>query len=146
MGPGLLRLMKAGLTGFVLGYLLALFLSQSVWLEMHLNLGMAVPTVTLGFILTASKKKVLLRFHVFLLLQAAAVLATLFLYRFDPGALRMIPACLFREGCGLASLSLLGSNLLIGFILLAGNGIWIRDEIRRREIQRPDYRREDRNP
>jgi len=120
-----ITLLKGGLLGFVLGYLLASLLGRSVWLEMRFNLGFAIPVCTLACIFVSLWKRITIRYSVFLFLELLSVAIFFFIYPFKMGALLVIPACLLREGCFLGSLNLSVINLVLGLILLAGNVVWI---------------------
>ncbi len=124
-----INILKAGLTGIVLGYLLALLLGRSVWLEMRFNIGLVIPGFTLLCILLSFWKRITLRYSVFFILELLSVAASLLIYRFESGALLVIPACLFREGCSLSSVSLGTINIILALILFAGNFIWMFYEI-----------------
>lgn len=125
----LINLLKAGLFGVVLGYLLALLLGCSVWLEMRFNLGLMIPGCALGCVFLYLWKRITIRYSIFLFLELLSLIVFFLIYRFKPEALLVIPACLFREGCSLAVISLNFINIFLGFILFAGNFIWIFHEI-----------------
>lgn len=123
-------LLKAGLFGFVLGYLLAFLLGRSVWLEMRFNTGLVIPGAAAGSMFFSLLKKIKIRYPVFLLLQIISILVFFLLYPFEISTLTIIPGCLFREGCRLTSLGLPWINMILAFLLLAGNVIWIFHEAR----------------
>ncbi len=120
-----IRLLKAGLLGFVLGFLLALWSARSVWLEMRFNIGTIIPATVLGCMLLSFCKRVRIRYSIFLFLQVIWVVVFFLIYPFETDALATIPACLLREGCLLAFVSLSWINLVLALILLAGNIIWM---------------------
>jgi hypothetical protein len=120
-----ITLLKGGLSGLVLGYLLALLLGRSVWLEMRVNIGLAIPVCTLACILFSFWKRTTIRYAIFLFLELSLVVTFLFLYRFELDAFLVIPACLFREGCHLNFAGLGFINILLAVILFAGNFLWI---------------------
>ena len=120
-----ITLLKGGLSGLVLGYLLALLLGRSVWLEMRFNIGLAIPVCTLACILFSLWKRITIRYSVFLFLELLSVATFLFIYRFELDAFLIIPACLFREGCSLNFVGLGFINIILAVILFAGNFIWI---------------------
>jgi len=101
-----ITLLKGGLSGFVLGYLVALLLGRSVWLEMRMNTGLAIPVCTLACVLFSLWKGITIRYPVFLLLELLSGATFLLIYRFEMDAFLIIPASLFREGFRLSSVSL----------------------------------------
>jgi len=122
-------LLKAGFLGGILGYLLALFLGRSIWLEMHMNTGRMIPGFGLFGILFSFWRRFTVRYEAFLLLELISVATSFLVYRFESGAVLIIPACLFREGCGLTSVSVYTTNIILGATLFAGNLAWIFEEI-----------------
>ena len=118
-------LLKGGLSGGVLGYVLALLLGRSVWLEMHMNTGLMLPGFALLGMLFSFWRKFNLRYTTFLLLELISATASFLIYRFEWGALLVIPACLLREGCHLTSVSVYTANIILGAVLFAGNLGWI---------------------
>jgi hypothetical protein len=124
-----INLLRACLFGTVLGYLLGLILSRSVWLEMRFNLGLMIPVCTLACMFLSTWKRITLRYSVFLFLELLTVVTFLFICRLELDALLIIPASLFREGFSLTMISLDFINIILGFILFAGNFIWIFHDI-----------------
>jgi hypothetical protein len=124
-----INLFGAFLFGIVLGCFLALILGRSVWLEMRFNLGLMIPVCALVCMLLSHWKRVTIRYSLFLFVELLLLIAFFLICRYEPGALLVIPACLFREGCSLTSLSLDSINIVLGLILFAGNFIWIFHEI-----------------
>ena len=124
-----ITLLKGGLSGFVLGYLLASLLGRSVWLEMRFNLGFAIPVCSLACILVSLWKRITIRYSVFLFLELLSGATFLFIYRFEMDALLIIPASLFREGFRLSSVRLGLINTILATILFAGNFLWILSRI-----------------
>ena len=116
-----MRIVKTGFVGFLVGLLLAALLSQSVWLEMRIHVGKLIPWVTVVSIFLGLRKKVDSSFLVVLLLQGVLLLTFLFVYHFQWGALRVIPASLMREGIYLTGLSLQQANVVLVLLLAAGN-------------------------
>ena len=132
-----ITLLKGGLSGFVLGYLVALLLGRSVWFEMRMNTGLAIPVCTLACILFSLWTRVTIRYSVFLLLELLSGATFLLIYRFEMDAFLIIPASLFREGFRLSSVSLGPINTILAIILFAGNSLWIfsrSSEPQRREV------------
>ncbi len=121
-------LFKGALVGFTLGLGLALVASAWIWLEMRVNLGLLIPLAAFfGGALAAAKRKApsYLLFAATQCLLGAALLARC---GFDPGAFRIIPVCLFREGIGCTSWGLdSAGSLLAGFFIVA-NLLWISHE------------------
>ena len=120
-----ITLLKGGLLGFVLGYLLASLLGRSVWLEMRFNLGFAIPVCSLACILVSLWKRITIRYSVFLFLELLSGATFLLIYRFEMDAFLIIPASLFREGFRLSSVRLGLINTILATILFAGNFLWI---------------------
>jgi hypothetical protein len=125
----LINLLKGGLLGIVLGYFFALLLGRSVWVEMRFNLGLIIPVCTLACMLLFLWKRVCIRYSFFLFLELSSLIAFFLIYRFEPDALLVIPACLLREGCHLTWVSLYSINIVLGSILFTGNLVWIFHEI-----------------
>lgn len=116
-----MRIVKIGFMGFLVGFLLAVLLSQSVWLEMRIHVGKLIPWVVVILTFLGFRKKVNASFSVVLLLQGCLLLTFLVVYHFQWGALRVIPASLMREGLYLTRLSLEQANVLLVLTLAAGN-------------------------
>jgi len=125
----LINLLKGGLLGIVLGYFFALLLSRSVWVEMRFNLGFIIPVCTMACMLLFLWKRVWIRYPFFLFLELLLLIVFFLIYRFEPEALLVIPACLLREGCRLTSVSLYSTNIILAAILFAGNLVWIFHEV-----------------
>ena len=90
-----ITLLKGGLSGFVLGYLVALLVGRSVWLEMRFNTGLAIPVCTLACMLFSLWKRITIRYSIFLFLELLSIATFLLIYRFELSAFLIVPACLF---------------------------------------------------
>jgi hypothetical protein len=104
-----------------LGLLFSLLSASWVWLEMRVNTGLMIPVVTLVCIAMAVLKGNIFSYKVFLFVQILPVIAFVALYGFDPVALRVVPACLFREGFHMADMSMDVANIILIVILIGGN-------------------------
>ena len=120
-----MRIVKIGFVGFLVSFLLALLLSQNVWIEMRIHVGNIIPWLVLLFIFRDMRKKLDASFRLVLLLQGLFLLAFLAVYQFQWSALTVIPATLMREGLYWTSLSLQKANVILVLILAAGNLAWI---------------------
>ncbi len=123
--------MKIGFVGFLVSFLLALLLSQNVWLEMRIQVGKLIPWLVLLCIFLGLRKNVNAGFPAVLLLQGVLLLTFLVVYQFQWSALTVIPATLMREGLYLASLSLRKANVVLVLILASGNVAWLIDHFRK---------------
>lgn len=119
------RLFKGLMFGLIAGYLLAFLLGQSVWLEMRVNVGWAIPAMTLIGMALFSWWKNEPSYGWFLLLQVTTLAAFFWIYSFSLAALPVVPACLFREGYSLGTADIGMMNVIISSALLAGNGGWL---------------------
>ncbi len=117
--------LKAGLTGLVAGYCLALVLGRSVWLDMRVTTGHVIPIFVACFVLSIPVRKRPVRLIPFLLLELLAAALLFSAYGFSSAALLIVPAGLFREGFHLNSLSLLKIDLFLLCFLGAANAVWI---------------------
>ena len=117
--------LKAALTGFAAGYALALVLGRSVWLDMRVNIGHAIPVSVASFLLFSGMKKRGAGLAPFLLLQLLSASLLFFTYGFDGATLLIVPAGLFREGFHANALSLPKIDLFLGCFLGAANAVWI---------------------
>lgn len=104
-----------------LGLLLSLLSASWVWLEMRVNTGLMIPVVTLVCMAMAVWKGNIFGYRIFIFFQILLMIAFVALYGFDPVALRVVPACLFREGFHMADMSMNVSNIILVAILVAGN-------------------------
>ena len=120
-----MRIVKIGFVGFLVSFLLAVLLGQSVWLEMRVRVGMVIPWFVLLFIFWGLRKRLRTTFFSVLLLQGVLLLTFLVAYHFQWGALTVVPATLVREGLYLTSLGLRQANVVLVLILAAGNAAWL---------------------
>jgi hypothetical protein len=119
------RHLKSALIGLVLGYSIALVLGRSVWLEMRLNLGHAIPVSIVFFVLLSARRRRPMRLALFLIFEIVAAVVLFSTYGFNSTTLLIVPAALFRDGFHLNFLSLLQINLLLLCLLGTANAVWI---------------------
>ncbi len=86
------------LIGLVSGYFLAFLLGQSIWLEMRLNIGWALPFMTTSGAVFFAWRKISLAYGWFFTLQTVTFALLFGFYGFATGPLLIVPACLLREG------------------------------------------------
>ncbi|MEI8172690.1 MAG: hypothetical protein WCH07_04300 [Deltaproteobacteria bacterium] len=109
-----------------LGFLLGLLSASWVWLEMRINTGLMIPSVTLVCLAIAAWKGNIFNHRIFLFSQILLMIAFVLLYGFDPVALRVVPACLFREGYQMMNMPLDTANSILVAILIGGNAFVFR--------------------
>lgn len=119
------KLWKGLLFGFIAGYLLSFLLGQSVWLEMRVNIGWALPLMTIIGVAFFAWRKMELKYGWFLLLQIVTLVVFFSFYGFFWGPLVVVPACLLREGFFVDSADIMVVNIIQLSILLAGNIWWL---------------------
>jgi hypothetical protein len=122
--------LKAALTGLVAGYCLAFVLGRSVWLDMRVTIGHALPISLASFVLVLNVRKRPVRLIPFLLLELLAVSVLFATYGFSSSTMLIVPASLFREGFHLNSLSLLKIDVFLLCLLGAANAAWIYQVVR----------------
>lgn len=115
---------RYGFTGFLAGLLLAIILSQWVWLEMRVSLGLIVPVGIVIGAVTGAFARSSNGLWGLLVPETAVAGLLVFLYRGDLAALTVIPAALLREGIFWPQLSLRAVNIVLVFLLAAGNLVW----------------------
>ncbi len=113
--------LKGFFTGMTVGLLLALLSASWIWLEMRMNTGLMIPIMTLVCLAMAVWKGTIFNYKIFLFSQLLLAITFVFIYGFDPVALRVIPACLFREGFLMADMSLDNANIIIVAVFFGGN-------------------------
>ncbi len=119
------QFLKAAATGMVVGFICAFLLGSSVWLEMRVNVGHAIPAFMAISVFYAVLKRRTVKLAYFLLLEALALFIALTVYGFSFPVLLIVPAALFRDGFHLASVSLQGIDLFLLCSLGAVNVGWI---------------------
>lgn len=119
------RVFRLAYSGLVVGYSAAMLLGTSVWLEMRFTVALLIPLCSLMALIAALKLDGSNRW-LWILPQLMAVISFFGVYGIDPGAMLVIPAVLLREGFGLGLLSLSQANLLLVFVVLVGNSLWLR--------------------
>ena len=117
-----------------MSFLLALLLSQNVWLEMRIHVGKLIPWLMLLYILWGFRKNVNVGFPAVLLLEGVLLSTFLVVYQFQWSALTVIPASLMCEGIYLASLSPWKANVVLVGILAAGNVAWMIEHVRKTAV------------
>ena len=126
------NILKGGLAGMLLGFILALLSASWVWIEMRINVGLMIPSMTLVCMAVAAWRGSIFDMGTFLIFQLILLITFLSLYGFDYVALRVVPASLFREGFRAADMSLYVANIILVAILGSGNIIMFgRASIRR---------------
>jgi hypothetical protein len=113
--------LKGFFTGMTVGLLLALLSASWIWLEMRMNTGLMISVMTLVCLAMAVWKGAIFNYKIFLFSQVLLAIAFVFIYGFDPVALHVVPACLFREGFQIADISLDNANIIIVAVLFGGN-------------------------
>jgi hypothetical protein len=124
--------LKAAFVGLLAGYLVALWLSQWVWLEMRVNLGAVIPGGILIAVLLALWTRMSLPCSLMLALEVTLAVSFVAIYGWRRDALWSIPACLFREGCHVGLLGIDVINMMLGIFVLGANGGWLITECRRK--------------
>lgn len=119
------RIIRFGFMGLILGCLSAVILSQWIWLEMRVNVGLLIPAGTLigavtGVFFRGNSRVWGLFVPELFLAGTMAVI-----YGGDLGALTVIPAVLLREGLFFPELSLQNINIILVLILIVGNLYWL---------------------
>lgn len=106
-----------------LGFLLALLSASWVWLEMRINTGLMIPSATFVCLAMAAWKGNIFNYRNFLFSQILLMIAFVLIYGFDSVALRVVPACLFREGFPITFMSIDTANVVLVAILSGGNAL-----------------------
>ena len=115
-GQKIIGIITRGFAGFLAGLILAILLGHWVWLEMRLNVGLAIPLCTILFILAGLGGGGFV-----FLLDAVLVVVFLSLYGFRAGAAAIVPATLVREGFLASHPSLGWVNVILGILFSVGN-------------------------
>lgn len=115
------NMLKGSLAGMLLGFILALLSASWVWIEMRINVGLMIPSMTLICMAVAAWKGSIFSAGTFLIFQLILLIIFLLLYGFDYVALSVVPASLFREGFRAADMSLHVTNIILVAILGGGN-------------------------
>ena len=105
----------------VFGMILSLVLSHFVWIDMRINTSILLPLSIFawtgaGIFLKKTPPAVLV-----LILQTGLAFSLIYTCGTDIGAWAVLPAVLTREGLFLKFMSLSFINLILVFLLLAGN-------------------------
>jgi hypothetical protein len=107
--------------GMTAGFLAVMLLSQWLWLEMRINISLALPLLTLaGMILAIYIQKSISAVPA-VAAQVLGLLIFLWLFDFNFQAIRVLPAVWIREGFGLDFLSAPRINLMTAGLIFAGN-------------------------
>ncbi|MDR3630974.1 MAG: hypothetical protein P4L42_11615 [Desulfocapsaceae bacterium] len=118
-----MKILQSAFAGLVAGLILSLLASRSIWLEMRINTGLLLPLAAVCTILTgfpARRKR-----SCILGLEVLLVLLLLVTYGFDPRALLVVPAALFREGFFLQACDSRSINGILAGCLILGNSLLI---------------------
>ena len=107
--------------GMVLGFVVLMLLSHSLWLEMRMNTALVLPLcAAAGFIISFySPKRV--PPGVVVCLQGCVIMLILFNYDFDFGAIAVMPAIWLREGFLIHSLDIREANGVLAAVMIFGN-------------------------
>jgi len=117
--------LKALMAGLVVGHSLAFILGRSVWLEMRVNIGHAIPVAVICFVLFAVRKRRSIGLGLFLFLELLAASLLLTIYGFTLSTVLTVPAAFFRDAFHLNAMSVqsIGSFLLC--LMGMGNVLWV---------------------
>jgi hypothetical protein len=117
--------LKAAFTGLVIGFVFSFLLGRSVWLEMRVNIGHAIPVFLAISVFSFVLRRRPVRLASFLFLEALAVVLVFILYGFSFSTVLIVPAALFRDGFHLGFMSLQGINRFLLCSLGTVNVCWI---------------------
>ena len=98
-----------------------MLLSHSLWLEMRINTALVLPLFTVGGFMGSFFYRNNVPPCVLLFLQGCALLLVLLNYRFDFGAIAVMPAIWLREGFLLHSLEIREANFVLTVMVICGN-------------------------
>jgi hypothetical protein len=124
--------LKAALTGFAVGYSLALLLGRSVWLDMRVNIGNVIPACVACSLLISAAGKRSFRFRSFALAEIVALAILFSVYGVNMPVVGIVPASLFREAFHVGFLSLPFVNVLLSVVMVTANVIWLYYDVRGR--------------
>lgn len=121
MTLGMKRKLTFTYLGMVSGFVVLMLLSHSLWLEMRINTALVLPLFTVGGFMGSFFYKKNVPPCVLLFLQGCALLLVLLNYRFDFGAIAVMPAIWLREGFLLHSLEIREANFVLTVMVIFGN-------------------------
>ncbi len=119
----IVRVGKFLFLGLFFGYLTALILSRSIWLEMRVNTSMAIFIFTVLGGMIGLWKNLHLQKKWFWSIEILIIIMFYLIYR-DFGAFMVIPAVRFKEAFFLGSLSLHQANAILILLMVIGNVLW----------------------
>jgi|GEM_PF-681720 len=120
-----MKILQYAFTGLLGGLILALLASRSIWLEMRVNTGILLPLTIACAVASRSLFRRDLPFRAVCGLEALLIFLLLAFYRFDPRALLLMPASLFKEGFFLHAVSIRTVNGILSLLVISGNGLFI---------------------
>lgn len=129
----LVGVLKFAFVGLVVGYILAMGLTNWTWLDMRLNVALSLPIGVAAGGLTGLSGTPARGARLVLISEGMLLAGLVILYGKDPGAFFVIPAVLLREGFKLVTLSLPQINILLIVVLIVGNALWFLQEPNRRK-------------
>ena len=116
---------RTAFVGFLFGYLLAILISCSIWLEMRLNSGIVIPLSTGIFLLIGSPYCKALNFKRLMGFECFVIILFMVRYNFQLESLPVVPAILLREGTSMNFISIGQINMILVLIIFIGNLAWI---------------------
>ncbi|MDF2678339.1 MAG: hypothetical protein K0Q97_2689 [Bacillota bacterium] len=109
--------------GLIWGYMIALFLSRSTWLEMRFNTSLSILAMTLLGVVIGFIKNINVKKRWFFISEILLIMLLIATYK-DFSALAVIPAIKFKEAFFLNFLSLFQANIVVILLLIVGNILW----------------------
>ncbi len=109
--------------GLIWGYMIALFLSRSTWLEMRFNTSLSILSMTLLGVVIGFIKNINVKKRWFFISEILLIMLLIATYK-DFSALTVIPAIKFKEAFFLNFLSLSQANIVVILLLIVGNILW----------------------
>lgn len=113
--------LKSIFAGFLAGSIIAIILTQWIFLEMRGNIAIAIPLSTLGGVVFYRFSRIEFQIKFVVFLELVFGLFVFLLYNFSFESYSVIPASMFRDGFYLNSLSLKEINIIIILILGIAN-------------------------
>jgi hypothetical protein len=119
------RFLRSAYMGMTAGFLVVMLLTQWLWLEMRVNISLALPLSTLAGLLFPVFFKKAPGAGEALIAQLLCILIFFYFFNCDIQALWVVPATWFREGFCLHSVSIHVINLAAAGIFIVGNGSFL---------------------
>jgi len=116
-----MKILRLAFIGLLAGFILSIIAGRSIWLEMRINTGLFLPLATVIAIIAGTLLKRQVPAKVAVAMEILLVFQLLLVYGFDPDALLVVPASIFREGFFLHGLAFFRLNCILAAILLLGN-------------------------